>query len=139
MAGLIAVDELLASPGFEGLDSGQAEQLIKQASSIVRLCARGLLDAVETPDAPDIIETVVVQMIRRGLSNPLGVTQEQLGDHSRSFGGVVAATLYITGREKRMVRQEVGLLGVGSVPMESDLPRQPSEPAGLLSDGEITL
>lgn len=139
MAGLITTTELLARPGFEGVDDGQAQASIDDASALVRLCARGLLDTVESPNTPPAVVAVVVAMVRRGLSNPLGTTQEQLGDHGRSFGGTTAATLYLTGREKRTVRQAVGLLGVGSEPMESDLPRQPSEPAGLLADGEITL
>lgn len=125
MAGLITVADLVASPGFEDIDSGQAETLIKRASSFVRLAARGALDDVEAPDAPDVVETIVVEMIRRGWRNPLGHNQEQLGDYG--YSNPAPANLNLTARERRQVRQAVGALGMGSVNMESDLPRQPSE------------
>jgi hypothetical protein len=67
-------------------------------------------------------------MIRRGLDNPKGNAQETLGDYSYTAGtqGSVA-TLYLTRRERRIVRRAAGLLGVGSQAMTSDLPVQPSE------------
>lgn len=127
MAGLITVPELLARPGFDGIDSGEAEALIEDASALVRDCVAPELDDVESPDTPPAVVPVVVSMVRRGQSNPLGHSQEQLGDYGYSTGGQMAATLYLTRREKRIVRRAVGKLGAGSLDMEGDLPRQPSE------------
>lgn len=126
--GLITLPELLARPGFEDIDSTQAEALIEDASALVRDCVSPLLDDVEAPDTPKSVVAVLVSMIRRGSSNPLGHTQEQLGDYGYSQGGGDGiATLYLTRREKRIVRKAVGKLGAGSLNMEGDLPRQPSE------------
>jgi hypothetical protein len=127
VAGLITLPELLARPGFDGIDSGQAEALIADASALVRECARGELDDVEPPDTPPAVVAVVVNMIRRGWTNPAGAVQETLGDYSYSMGGQGVATLYVTAREKRIIRRAVGVLGVGTVTMTGDLPRQPSE------------
>lgn len=134
MAGLITVAELIARPGFEGLDSGQAAALIDDASALVRLEAESALDAVESPATPAAVVAVMVNMIRRGFRNPTGNASETLGDYSYTSapdGGV--ATLYLTGREKRIVRKAAGMAGAGTVVMTGDLPRQPSEP--LEADG----
>lgn len=128
MAGLITLPELLARPGFDGIDSTEAEALIEDASAEVRDLVSPLLDDVEMPDTPGSVVSVVVSMVRRGRSNPLGHTQEQLGDYGYSLGGAGVATLYLTRREKRIIRRAVGKLGAGSLNMEGDLPRQPSEP-----------
>jgi hypothetical protein len=132
VAGLITVADLVARPGFDDVDSGQAEALIDDASALVRDAARDALDDVESPDTPPAVVAVLVNMIRRGWSNPLGHVQEQLGDYGYNVGGNAVATLYLTVRERRIVRRAVGALGMGSVNMESDLPRQPSE----LSDSD---
>ncbi|MCI0632517.1 MAG: hypothetical protein L0206_01145 [Actinobacteria bacterium] len=128
MAGLITVAELVARPGFEGLDSGQAQALIDDASALAREAATPELDAVESPATPPAVVAVLVNMIRRGWTNPLGHAQEQLGDYSYSTGGHAVATLYLTARERRIVRRAAGKLGVSSLTLTSNLPVQPSEP-----------
>lgn len=128
MAGLLTVAELVARPGFEGLDSGQAQALIDDASALAREAARGTLDAVESPATPPAIVAVIVHMIRRGWQNPRGLAQEQLGDYSYSTGGNAVATLYLTPRERRLVRRAAGVLGVSSLTLTSNLPLQPDEP-----------
>lgn len=131
---LITVAELVARPGFDNLDSGEAEALIEDASALVRDAASPELDDVESPDTPKAIVAVLVNMIRRGWSNPKGNAQETLGDYSYSTGGQMAATIYLTRRERRIVRRAAGKLGVSSLPMTSDLPRQPSEDVLVGSD-----
>lgn len=128
MAGLVTIAELTARPGFDNLDSTIAQALIDDASALVRDAASPLLDDVESPDTPAAVVAVLVNMIRRGLDNPNGYTQEVLGDYSRTVGttgGV--ATLYLTTRERRIVRRAVGKLGVGSLALTSDMPHQVSD------------
>jgi hypothetical protein len=127
MAGLITIDDLVAE-GVD-VDPGHAAALIKRASSVIRLAARGALDLVDSPDAPDYIESLAVTLVRRGSANPMGHQSETLGDYSYSAGTSFVATMELTAREKRNVRQAVGVLGAGSLAMTSDLPMQPSEPA----------
>jgi hypothetical protein len=126
MAGLITVADLAARPGFENLDSVQAQSLIDDASALVRLAAAPLLDDVESPDCPPAVVPVIVAMIRRGFSNPMGHQSENLGDYSYTAGtGGGVATLYLTARERKLVRRAAGKLGVGTVTLEGDLPEQP--------------
>jgi hypothetical protein len=128
VAGLITTAELVARPGFEDIDSGQAQALIDDASALVREAATPELDAVESPDAPGAVVAVLVNMIRRGWQNPRGLAQEQLGDYGYSTGGQAVATLYLTARERRIVRRAAGKLGVSSLTLTSNLPLQPDEP-----------
>lgn len=128
MAGLITVAELIARPGFESVDSTQAQALIDDASALVRDAASPLLDAVESPATPPVVVTVLVSMIRRGFSNPLGHQSENLGDYAYTAGttgGV--ATLYLTSRERKLVRRAVGKLGAGTLNMTGNLPDQASD------------
>jgi hypothetical protein len=128
MAGLITVAELIARPGFENIDSGQAQALIDDASALVRDEARGLLDDVVSPDAPPAVVAVMVNMIRRGWSNPMGHQSENLGDYAYTAGtSMGVATLYLTQREKRIVRRAVGRLSAGSLTMTGTIPDQASD------------
>ena len=126
--GLITVVDLVARPGFENLDSVQAQALIDDASALVRLAADPLLDAVEAPDTHPAIVAVMVTMIRRGFSNPMGHQSENLGDYAYTAGtGGGVATLYLTARERKIVRRAAGKLGAGTVTLEGDLPDQLSD------------
>lgn len=139
MAGLITIDQLLARPGFESIDSAQAQALIDDASALVRDAATPELDAVNAPDAPAGVVAVMVNMIRRGLRNPLGHQSETLGDYSYAagMGGGGVATLYLTRRERRLVRRAAGKLGASSLTMTTDLPWQPSEPSTVLGEDDL--
>jgi hypothetical protein len=139
--GLITVAELVARPGFDGIDSGQAQALIDDASALVREAASPHLDEVESPDTPPAVVAVIVNMIRRGWTNPVGMAQESLGDYSYSTGGAGVATLYLTTRERRIVRRVVGKLGAASATLDSDLPPQLSDDyyTGIGLDDGISL
>jgi hypothetical protein len=138
VAGLITVAELTARPGFEDLDSGQATALIADASALVREAADPELDAVESPDTPPVVVAVMVNMIRRGLDNPRGNAQETLGDYSYTAGATGGvATLYLTRRERRLVRRAAGKLGAGALSMTGDLPIQPSELSIGLTEDDV--
>lgn len=124
--GLITAADLIARPGFENLDSVQAQTLIDDASALVRLEAGTALDSVVAPNAPGAVVAVLVAMIRRGWRNPMGNASESLGDYAftaGTSGGV--ATMYLTNRERRIVRRAVGGSGVSSLNMTGDLPASP--------------
>lgn len=139
MAGLITIDQLLTRPGFDNIDPAQAEALIEDASALVRDAATPELDDVNAPDTPAAVVAVVVNMIRRGWRNPLGHQSETLGDYSYAAGagGGGVATVYLTRRERRVVRRAAGKLGAGGLAMTGDLPWQPSEPASALGEDDL--
>lgn len=125
-AALVTYEQLIARPGFSDADQAQAEALLEDASALVRVCVAPDLDDVEPPEVPGAVVAVVVNMVRRGLTNPRGLTQETLGDYSYSSGGTSgSASLYLTNREKRIIRKAVGKLGVATVQLEGDLPLIP--------------
>jgi hypothetical protein len=74
------------------------------------------------------VVAVLVNMVRRGSANPLGHQSEQLGDYGYQAGtSAGVATLYLTSRERKIVRRAVGKLGVGTVELEGTMPDQPSD------------
>lgn len=141
MAGLISIADLTARKvDFE--DNAQAQAAIDDASAVARACVSPTLDTVNAPSAPPAIVAIVVNMVRRVLTNPQGFTQESLGDYSFATGGKGVATLLPTAREKRLLRkaaaafakangQAVPAYGADGVYMQGDLPVPPSEDLGL--------
>ena len=125
---LVTADYLLALPGFGGQTEETLDPLIEQASGLVILEASPYLDDADDTTCPSAVATVISAMIRRGMKNPVGAQQESLGDYSyalASDGGI--ATLYMTKREARLVRQAVSKLGATTLALEGYLPVQRSE------------
>ncbi len=130
--GLISVADLDARQ-VRYADSAQAQAAIDDASAVARACVGPTLDDVEAPDAPGVVVAVVVGMVRRVLTNPVGLAQESLGDYSFATGGGGVATLLPTAREKRLLRKAAAAYataqgatppayGTGSVSFEGNLP-----------------
>ncbi|WP_329097021.1 hypothetical protein OG979_17490 [Actinomadura citrea] len=119
---LVTYEQLAAYPGFEGKTEADVSALIDGASALVSLVAQPAdLDAATLPPA---IVPVLVAMIRRGLSNPLGRSGEQMGDYGwQAAGG--GESLYATPREERIIRRAVGQLSAGTVTLEADTPLPP--------------
>ena len=124
--GLVTVGDLDAR-GVEYTSVAQAEAAIDDASGIARTIVAPKLDDVDAPDTPAAVVAIVVNMVRRSISNPRALAQEQLGDYMYSTGGQGVASLLPTAREKKLLRAAVGASGVGSMVLEADLPLQPSE------------
>lgn len=103
-------------------DAAEANAAIDDASALVVDHVKPELDDATPETAPAAVKAVVVNMVRRGLTNPRGLAQESLGDYSYSSGGEQAASIYMTRREKRIVRRAVGKLGAGTVALEGYLP-----------------
>lgn len=84
------------------------------------------IDADEwTPNTtPQAIIGVTARAVNRALSNPFGVTQEALGDHSITFtSGASGGTL--SPKDKRIIRRAIGRLGINTVQLEGYLPVEP--------------
>jgi hypothetical protein len=121
MAGLVTIEQLEARR-VEFEDPAQAQAAIDDASAVARSIVAPHLDDVEPPATPPTVVAVVVNMVRRVIANPRGLSQETLGDYSYATGGQGVATLLPTAREKRLLRQAVGKLGASSLEMQAPLP-----------------
>lgn len=143
MAGLISVSDLDARQ-VEYADAAQAQAAIDDASSVARACVEPTLDDVNAPDAPAAVVAIVVNMVRRVLSNPRGLAQESLGDYSYATGGGGVPSLLPTARERKMLRKAAAAYavaqdpdaappayGTGGVYMQADLPADTGEDLGL--------
>src|SRR5690606_40356467 len=125
MAALITVEELLARPGFDGADESQAEAVLDDVSALVVQIA-GIDPEWTAETVPAAVVPVIVSMARRGLSNPRGLTGEQLGDYGwQAQGAGGASSLYATRREERIIRRAAGRSGAGTVNLDNPLPLPP--------------
>ena len=132
MAGLIVIADLAARQ-ITYVDAAQAQAAIDDASAVARACVEPTFDNVDTPDVPAVVVAVVAGMVRRVLTNPVGLAQESLGDYAYQTGGGGVATMLPTAREKRLLRKaaaayatalgdEPPAYGSGGVYMQADLP-----------------
>lgn len=121
MAALITVEDLLARPGFDGVDEASAEAVLEDVSALVLQIA-GVDPPWTVGTVPAAVVPVVVSMARRGLLNPLGRTGETLGDHTWQAAGQGTAGLYATRYEERIIRRAAGRLGAATVNLEAGLP-----------------
>ena len=140
--GLISVTDLDARQ-VEYVDSTQAQAAIDDASAVVRACVEPTFDAVEAPDTPAAVVAIVVNMVRRVLTNPRGLAQETLGDYSYAAGANAVATLLPTTREKKLLRKaaaayetaqgnDVPAYGAGGVYLQTDLAAPTDDDVGLV-------
>lgn len=129
MAALITVEQLTARPGFDGVDEAQASAVLDDVSALVAAVAD-----LDTPwtDAtvPAEVVPVIVAMARRGLSNPRGLTGEQLGDYGWQSQGGGGTGIFATRMERRIIRKAAGRLGTTTVELENPLPLPPFRAGG---------
>jgi hypothetical protein len=73
---------------------------------------------------PTAIKSVVARVVERAITNPLGRTGEQLGDHNwQAPMGASGGTL--GPKDRRIIRRAVGRLGVSTVGLTGYLPVEP--------------
>lgn len=73
---------------------------------------------------PQAIKGVVARAVNRAMSNPLGRTGEQLGDHN--WQAPMAASGGTLGpKDRKIIKKAIGRLGVGTVQLEGYLPVEP--------------
>lgn len=133
--GLITVADLDARRiSYE--DVAQAQAAIEDASAVARSYVSPVLDDVVRggdPDVPQAVIPVVAGMVRRVLTNPVGLSMEVLGDYTYQAGSNAVATLLPTQRERRLLRRAAAsfakangiafeALGSGSAWMSGVLP-----------------
>lgn len=136
MTALVTVDFVTARPGFAGVDEGELQAVIDDASALVALACSPNLDGFDDTTCPPAVAAVLVNMVRRGVGNPKGAQSETLGDYSyamASEGGV--PTIYLTRRELKIVRRATGTLGVLPLSIVGYLPVQRSGLVPLTPSG----
>lgn len=115
-----------------GTAPATAEALLSDASSLIltELAAseaQWVADAIEAPaepaepeEVPDVVKAVCATVAYRASQNPGGlVTSERLGDHAVSFREGATDGLYLTARERRIVREAAGMDSVRSITLET--------------------
>lgn len=127
MADLITVAQFEARTGrtLTGTQATQADALIDDASALaVDIVGDSTItdtwDAAVADTVPAAVVPVVVAMVRRGLDNPHGLTQEST--ESYSYSGASGRGVFATRQETRIIRKAAGTSGVGALNLESHLP-----------------
>lgn len=118
---LVSVEDVKKRPGFDGVPRAELESLVEDAIDLV---SDYLGSSLDENNMPGTVRVVIVTMVRRAAHNPMGNTQETLGDYSYSGS---SASVYMTKREKRLLRGAVGVASIRSAPVSTDLPRQYSD------------
>ena len=125
MADLITVAQWTARTGRDLTSSehSQVEALITDASALVVNIVNDatVTDTWTGDDIPGSVVPVVVAMVRRGLDNPHGFTQENVDGYSYSTGATTG--LFATRREAREVRKAAGKAPIGALNLTSHLPQ----------------
>lgn len=123
LASLDQLDDRL--PGGAGsVELARALAALDDASALVRAEARRnwtqVVDDVTVLDLPtgddqwraDILVRVTLSAALRALTNPEGVTAEQVGTYQVSYGGARSTDVYLTAAEKVQVRRAAGISGL---------------------------
>ena len=128
MADLITVLQWTDRTGrtLSATEQAQVEALIEDASALV---ANIVNDSTVTDDwdaatpgtVPPAIVPVVVAMVRRGLDNPHGFTQENADGYSYSVASTTG--VFATRYEAREVRKAAAKSPVGALNLSSHLPQ----------------
>jgi hypothetical protein len=81
-------------------------------------------DDWDETNAPAAIQAVVARVVNRAIGNPLGISQEGLGDHQRSFSVGMSGGM-MSPKDKRIIRRAAGASGGQNLGMEGYLPLEP--------------
>lgn len=87
-------------------DAAQAQMLLEAASNLIRgETGRDWVDddgnLTATPVTAAKLRTIVLEMVKRAVSNPEGAVQQTAGPFNVSFGSVAAENLWLTKLERR--------------------------------------
>lgn len=115
---LITVEQLEArlDDEFTGSRLVQVEGLIADASALVRQVAR-----TDFTSVPGVVVSVVVQMIKRELTNPDGLTAENAGAYGWQARSQTSSGMYVTRAERKIIREAAGRPAVIGMTMTSGL------------------
>lgn len=111
---LVPVDALERALGLSvgtlaGADLARAEEVLQDASALVRLSAgRTWVDAGGVLlDVPEAVFTITRTAARRGYDNPHGFETESIGSYSYTLPGSEGGGVYLTATERADVRGAV--------------------------------
>lgn len=140
MADLITVLQWTDRTGrsLSSTEQTQVEALIEDASALVVNIVNDAdvtdgWDAATSGTVPGAVVPVVVAMVRRGLDNPHGFTQENADGYSYSVAST--AGVFASRREAREVRKAAAKSPVGALNLSSHLPPSPRDMHDLARDG----
>lgn len=128
MADLITVSQWTDRTGrtLSATELTQVGALIEDASALVVNIVNDTTltddwDASTPGTVPGAVVPVVVAMVRRGLDNPLGFTQENADGYSYSVASTTG--VFASRREAREVRKAAAKSPAGALNLSSHLPR----------------
>ena len=104
-----------------GTVEDQISAFIDDASALVLQIANLDTDWTDST-VPAAVVPVIVNMVKRAVDNPRGLTGEQLGDYQWQSSGGSQTGIYATREERRIIRRAAGTLSVSSVALEGYLP-----------------
>lgn len=123
MADLITTDQYEARTGRTLTTSQipQAQALIADASALViDLVNDSTITATwDMTTVPASIVPVVVGMVRRGIDNPHGYSQETVGSYSYSSSSQTG--VFASREEARAIRRAAGTSGIASLNLDSHM------------------
>lgn len=99
----------------------QINAFIDDASALVLQIAALETDWTDST-VPAAVIPVIVNMVKRAVDNPRGLTGEQLGDYQWQSSGGTQTGIYATREERRIIRRAAGTLSVATVALEGFLP-----------------
>lgn len=124
---LISILDYGVRVGEEYADSSpstEEEQILAfldDASALVLQIAALDTDWTEAT-VPAAVVPVIVNMVRRAVENPMGLSGEQIGSYQWQSSAANATAIYTTRDERRIIRRAAGSLGVGTVTLEGYMP-----------------
>lgn len=118
----------------------QVEALIEDASALVANIVNDsdvtdTWDATDPGTVPGAVVPVVVAMVRRGLDNPHGFTQENADGYSYSVASTTG--VFATRYEAREVRKAAAKSPIGALNLSSHLPVSPRDGFDGYLDGAL--
>lgn len=142
MADLITVLQWTDRTGrtLSATEQTQVEALIEDASALVVNIVNDadvtdVWDAATPQTVPGAVVPVVVAMVRRGLDNPHGFTQENADGYSYSVASTTG--VFATRREAREVRKAAAKSPVGALNLSSYVPTSPRDRLDSYLDGAL--
>lgn len=142
MADLITVQQWTARTGRDltNTEYVQVEALIEDASALVANIVNDATvtdtwDATDPGTVPGAVVPVVVAMVRRGLDNPHGFTQENADGYSYSVASTTG--VFATRYEAREVRKAAAKSPIGALNLSSHLPVSRREDYDGYLDGAL--
>ena len=115
-ASLVTLEQLEARLGHPrvGAERAMAEQIIEDASAVVRACG---LPWPDPETAPAVVRTVTLNVAERKMRNPEGFRSEIEGSYQYHLPASAVTGLTLTPPEEKLIAAAAGLRGVVGMPI----------------------